>query len=215
MAEKTRFAPTLIRRWWIGLALTSLVTVLCLAYVDRPLALWAHDRIRSPWFYDAARDFYILLLVAGAGVGLIAAASIARRLTGRAVERSTVVLASWAAAGGLVSSILFKYLFGRTPPYPDYVEQHHHAFRPIVGGEGNFPSTTTTVVAAMAMVIAMRSPRWGSIAIVSAALIALSLPLVNAHWLSDVVAGGFLGAVVGKGTLSFADRLPSNTTLND
>jgi membrane-associated phospholipid phosphatase len=65
------------------------------------------------------------------------------------------------------------------------------------------------------VVIAMRSPRWGSIAIVSAALIAFSLPLVNAHWLSDVVAGGFLGAVVGKGTLSFADRLPSNTTLND
>jgi len=185
------------RPWWVGpLLVTTVVVIACMAFVDRPVASWVQETLTSRAYYEWANRFYLLLLVGFGITGLIVIVTGARSLMRRMRDRSTIAVASAAAVGGVIAAELLKLVVGRSPAYPDYVEHGLYSFHPL--GPGTFPSATTTAVTAMATVLMARVPRHGALWVTVAVLIAASLPLTNSHWLSDVIGGAFVGAVIGR-----------------
>ena len=96
-----------------------------------------------------------------------------------------------------IAAILFKMLIGRARPRVLMAEDWY-GIDPIgfTSSYQSFPSGHATTAFTVAFVIAFLWPRLIYPAMVIAASVALCRVVVNAHFLSDVIAGGILAAVV-------------------
>jgi len=104
---------------------------------------------------------------------------------------------------GLMTDIA-KPVFGRYRPYQSGNE---NIFKPF-SGKDSFPSGHATVAFALASVVSARSDGW-VIPVASytlASLVAYSRVNDSKHFVSDVVAGGLIGATVGRFLVSRHDR---------
>lgn len=113
----------------------------------------------------------------------------------RRVQTCVLLLLGAVAGSGFLAS-LTKNMIGRArPPTLDgaVFDFSVMAFQP---GWASFPSGHATTAMAMMIVLAMMWNRHAVALIMAGGLIALSRCLVGAHWMSDVVAGIALGAVV-------------------
>jgi len=115
------------------------------------------------------------------------------------------VLAS-AIAAGIVAPVS-KLVVGRARPNADLGSSHFAPF----SGDASFPSGHATQAFAVASVVAAHDGRlW--VKIVSFGLagsVGLARIHVDAHWASDVVAGGILGTAVGAGVVAVNERIRS------
>jgi hypothetical protein len=104
-------------------------------------------------------------------------------------------VASSVIAGGIITPTL-KYLVGRARPREGQPPYTFHAF----SGEASFPSGHTTQAFAVASVIATESTSHTTKVVVYsiATGVGLSRMYHNAHYLSDVAAGAFIGTTVGR-----------------
>ena len=188
------------------LALAALAGIaLSMALADRPLATFAFEHLHAdrPVFALLTRLMDGIELLATAGL-IWAGAQSARRaaLGARGVIVLRVSLAVFAALG---VKELAKTAFGRTWPEtwtcgnPSYITNHVFGFTPFHGGAGwsAFPSGHETVVAAFAAALWVLAPRlrWAAVALM--AVVAIGLLGADYHWLSDILAGGLLGWLVG------------------
>ena len=99
------------------------------------------------------------------------------------------------AGSGLIVDIL-KFIFGRSRPKL-YLEQGIYGFH-FFGTEHlyfSFPSGHSATAFSLAVGITTLFPRYAYIALSVAALVAFSRMAVDAHYLSDIVAGSYIGAV--------------------
>ncbi len=120
-------------------------------------------------------------------------------LAGRSLERPEITamaedgLEAVLFSAGVITPLL-KSLSGRERP-------RNTSDPSAFAGDGHsFPSGETTMVFAMASVVAAHSNRWwidaGAWGV--AGLIGLERMVLDAHWASDVVAGALIGAAVGR-----------------
>ena len=194
-----------IRGWAVAFVACVVVVVLCMAFVDRPLAEYCDAHFRhtaaAHWIDQGLRPFEAGVFVAflfllGCG---------ARTLARRPLPRWTAapLLCAWALMWAIGAEIILKHLFGRGWVDPTYIEQHQYGFHWLHGGWGwdSFPSGTATLAFAVASVLWMVAPRLRALAVTVATVLVVAVVLVNFHWLSDVVAGMFLGAIVGPSTV--------------
>jgi hypothetical protein len=113
----------------------------------------------------------------------------------RRLERAVVHAGEAAVVAAAVSEVV-KLGVGRVRPLdgadPD-------RFRPL-SGNGSFPSGHTTVAFAVASALAHETHhRWLDVALYGlASATALSRLNDNSHWMSDVMAGGIVGYLVGR-----------------
>ena len=70
----------------------------------------------------------------------------------------------------------------------------------------SFPSGHTASAFAGAVAILVHDRRWGSIALVYAALVGISRMYLCVHWLTDVIAGAVIGAAVAVLAIWFMSR---------
>jgi membrane-associated phospholipid phosphatase len=142
-----------------------------------------------------------------AGLALLAA-GVAYLAGGRPGRGGRVVLV--AAIATLVARAVcdeLKIAFGRTWPEtwvennPSWIRDHTWLFHPFHGGRGyaSFPSGHTTDIAAPAAVLWRCVPRWRWVAVVPVVLVAGGLVASDFHYVSDVLAGLYLGVVVAYG----------------
>lgn len=104
----------------------------------------------------------------------------------------------WAVA----SEIILKRIFGRGWTDPTFVREHGFHF---LHGETHwdaFPSGTATVSFAILAVLWILRPRWRVAGTAAVVLLSAAVVIGNYHWLSDVIAGGFLGVTIGWGTVA-------------
>ena len=189
------------RYWLFALALCAVAVSFCIVYVDRPLALYLDTHVRHTeiwdWLNFTLRSFSLVVAVAlfflmACGIWLIFGHQL-RPWT------ATPFLCSSSAMGAVATVISFKRIFGRGWPDPTFIRDHLYGFH-LLRGEtywDAFPSGTATVSVAILAVLWILQPRLRAVGLVIVIFLMASVVMANYHWLSDVIAGAFLGASIG------------------
>jgi membrane-associated phospholipid phosphatase len=190
-----------LRFWLLAFAATAIPVAVCIAYVDRPVAEFFDEHLRhtTSWVWIqrvlAPLDLVVavaLLFLLGCGIWTA---------LGRALASWTRTprLCSWAAMWATLASFVFKRIFGRAWPDPAYVQNHVYGFHLLHGGSHwqSFPSGTAAISTAIVSVLWMLMPRSRTIGALTVALLCVAVVITNYHWVGDVIAGIFLGALIG------------------
>jgi membrane-associated phospholipid phosphatase len=194
----------LVRNWGLGFLGAVVAVAVSYLWLDRPIARLAHDALQQFHLFEKLSlipDGLIpLAVVAFLALGL-------RGLTGPTLSRfQTVLLVSGISlAVAVVIKDQLKYAFGRTWPEswlhnnPSFIRDNVFGFFPFNGGSGyaSFPSGHATAICTVMTVFWLCYPRFRPVYGLCIAATAVGLVGANFHFLSDVIAGGFLGAFVG------------------
>ncbi len=194
------------RRFGLFVAVAILCAIpLSIVFADRPIATFMHQHMHE------TRGPFIALSHLVDALELLAAAVLIRSGWnfsrgrafgdyGRIALRTAMAL--FSAIG--VKDVL-KLAFGRTWPEtfvchnPSFIANGAFGFSPFHGGAGwgSFPSGHETLTCAVAGCLWALLPRLRPLCLLMAFLVALGLLAADFHWLSDILAGGLLGWMVG------------------
>ena len=195
--------PALVKTFVI-LAIGCGLVALCYVFVDRPLARFVevHQFPKIAWLKWVTLPPPILQSWAPAVLCLL----MVRRAWGpwRLWERTLL-----AASVGMILADQFReslaLVAGRTWPdtwidhNPSYLGDGVFGFHPFHGGEGyaSFPSGHEARTLALVLPVWIAYPAWRWFCIVAATLVAIGLAGMNYHFMGDILAGGFVGGIVG------------------
>ncbi|PIW29860.1 MAG: hypothetical protein COW30_03635 [Rhodospirillales bacterium CG15_BIG_FIL_POST_REV_8_21_14_020_66_15] len=188
-----------------GFAAAAAVSALAMAFLDEPAARFFRDafdagtrRFFSHWMGALGKpEFYF----AAAAVVAAACWILRRRLAAgreglrRAMHAALFVILSIAAAGVLVN--VLKFLIGRIRPR-ELLENGVTGFIPFNTdfGMNSYPSGHSQMVWSLAVSLILIFPRLWPLLFAFATAVATSRFLASVHYLSDVVMGSYIGAVV-------------------
>lgn len=204
-----------LQQWAIALGLTAVAVIASYLWIDRPLAFFAHDHLATIRLFSRLTQlpepFPIIATVILVVIGI-------RSLTERPLARVELVAVTWSISVVATSAIKnqLKVVFGRTWPEtwvsnnPSLIRDGDFGFNPLHGGAGyeSFPSGHTAAVCAAAAVLWICYPRFRAIYALCVAAVAIGLIGANYHFLSDIIAGGFLGASVAVVAVRLAGAMP-------
>jgi membrane-associated phospholipid phosphatase len=194
----------------LGLVILSCVVLVAVSivFVDRPVALLMHRLFhRSLWFVPLIGVAQLILMLAAP---LLLIATIAACLGWRPAARG------WSAVACAIAVLVavtckdgLKEAFGRTWPEtwiqnnPSFIRNGVYGFSPFHGGAGwaSFPSGHTAAIGAVVGVLWWREPELRGLWALLMVLTGVGLIGGNFHFLSDVIAGGYLGFACGRATL--------------
>lgn len=181
----------------------ALAMALCILWIDRPLA-WIFRRRTfffdglASWITHAGDSLWVLSAAALGGLlGLLAqrlaAAPAMRAQAQRLSLACAFVFLSVASSGVLVNGL--KYVFGRAR-FNALMLRGEYGFYFFQGGYdfSSFPSGHANTALALAVALACLWPRGRRLFLVAGVLLASSRVVLTAHYLSDALAGGALGA---------------------
>jgi membrane-associated phospholipid phosphatase len=192
------------RKWSIALMLTALAVAISYQWLDRPIAYFVHAHFHNePLFarLTLIPEFFApLAVLAFLVLGL--RALVEKPLT--RLEAVTLLCALSLVVASAIKNQL-KLVFGRTWPEtwvrdnPSLIRDGVYGFHPFHGGGGfeSFPSGHTTAVVAVMSVLWICYPRFRVLYALFVAVVVIGLIGANFHFLSDCIAGAFLGASTG------------------
>jgi membrane-associated phospholipid phosphatase len=208
---------TTLQIWCTLFVCTIAVVVLCVRYLDRPVCLfadsifgqltWIGDFKRTPNFFDplALLLFALFLL---------------RRLVRRPIGKLDVACILGDASLLLTRYVSdkLKYVFARTyPKYgsPSLIHDRAYSFNFFRPGHDylSFPSGHAAAVCAILSILWIFYPRFRGLYALTAIGFSAVLVATNYHFLSDVIAGGFLGVSSGLLTVFIWRRLSPGSAL--
>lgn len=186
------------------------LVVLCYFFVDRPVAYFVHEHRFAEFSILKWLTYPPPILQAWTPVVLVAI--MVRRVFGpfRRWERALM-----AACVGMVLADQFRetmaYVFGRYWPEtwinhnPSLIQDGRYGFHPFHGGSayGSFPSGHAARMLAVAAIVWIAYPRWQWACVLVAVAVAAGLLGMNYHFAGDVIAGAFVGGIVGAFTAHF------------
>lgn len=195
-ARDVKRFPVLMRLWAPSLAACAAFVALSFARMDVPLArhFWSIDRSVSP-LSQAFGAFVLLSTEAAVLLALVLARLVRGRISPFGEALAIACLTSICAYG--INSHLLKPFFG--VPNPDEVMHGaRHGLNLWMGsGDSSFPSGHMVLAGAFAGVL-MRLYRASVRPLFALLLLAAGLLIVGDwHFLSDAVAGAFLGVSAG------------------
>jgi membrane-associated phospholipid phosphatase len=193
------------------LALGTTLIVLCYFFVDRPVAFAAHNRNHLADAY--LQGITLVPPIVQAWVPVLLIALMVRRTFGplRRWEQTLCV-----AGVAVVLADQFKeslaYVAGRYWPEtwvdhnPSLIGDGAYGFHPFHSGSwyGSFPSGHTARTLAFVAVFSRVFPwsRWPGV--LASLAVAVALVGMNYHFVSDVIAGGLVGYIIGVYAVSLA-----------
>jgi membrane-associated phospholipid phosphatase len=200
-------------KWAVSFAIMIIVVALSYKWLDRPIAVYAHAEFHGvkalPWLTFIPECLAILALAVFVVMGW-------RVALGRNLSRveSVFLVCGVSLAVAVAIKDQLKFVFGRTWPEtwinnnPSLIKNNVYGFNPFHGGVGfsSFPSGHTTAICAVMSVLWICYPKFRAIYAVLIAAVGIGLIGADYHFLSDVVAGGFLGVSTGWMTVSFWER---------
>jgi membrane-associated phospholipid phosphatase len=193
-----------LRTWSLGLLGTVIAVTVSYLWLDRPIAQFAHDELQG------YRLFGKLTLIPDALVPLAIVALVVLGLRGLTAPRlsrfqTVVLLCSATLAVAVIVKDQLKFAFGR--PWPEtwvrnnvsFIRDGVYGFYPFHGGPGyaSFPSGHTTAICTVMTVLWICYPGFRPLYALGMAAVAVGLVGANFHFLSDVIAGAFLGISAG------------------
>jgi len=174
----------------------AFITIACLcilsyAFMDIQTALWFHS-LEKNWVYQLFEKITLfgdsLYYLMG---GLLLFVVFRKKKSSTAY--SGLFLFSSVATSGLTADLI-KYIGGRARPKLYFNEQlfgfdfFHWEY-----AWTSFPSGHSATAFSVAMFVSMLYPSWRFAAFFAALLIAFSRIVLSQHYISDVIAGSFLG----------------------
>jgi membrane-associated phospholipid phosphatase len=176
---------------------------LCIGFVDRPTARFAHASLAH---HDIFRRLTLLpqLLAPIAFVVLIVFGLAALRHPLRGTPQ-LLFLASLSMVIADALDLWLKGAFGRTWPEtwvqgnPSFIANHVYGFFPFHGGAGwaSFPSGHMTAICGFCAPLWFLAPHLRPVWLVIMGLVAVGLFGMDYHFISDMIAGTGLGFAVG------------------
>ena len=191
---------------WGGVAITTAILIVISAnFFDRPIALFSYRAFghlmivrqfaATPGFFGPLEVFVVLIFLA-------------RRIALNPLERPDLVLILCEASLLLTNVLVLplKFMFGRTWPlygHPSLLVDGAYSF--FTAGQCAFPSGHMASIGALACILWRRYPRFKPLCALGVAAIAMALVAGDFHFVSDVLAGGFLEVTVGMVILAASD----------
>ena len=200
--------PTLQRqsrnlRAWLGGALLCILLVTpAIVFVDRPLAVWAHQFHGTRVLAGVSHlpEWLIPL-----GILVLAIIAIVIAFGHRGPFTDFALRCGIGLIVGATIKDQLKILFGRTWPEtwlqsnPSFINDGVYGFWPAHGGTayGAFPSGHTTAGLIALTLLWRYWPRLRVLYVAAGAGLITLLVAGGFHWLSDTIAGAFLGVAIG------------------
>jgi membrane-associated phospholipid phosphatase len=204
-----RRATVLILLWLLAIAL-------CIAFVDRPAARFAHDVIGP----HALLRWLTLPIEALVPASLVLLAGLALAMLRAPLPGSARLLLLACVSITITDAFgeALKRAFGRTWPdtwtnhNPSWIHDHVFGFFPFHGGAGwaSFPSGHMFATTGFLGVLWLRAPAWRPLWGALVALVAIGLYGMDYHFISDIIAGTGLGAAVSSVVVSLDARRGSD-----
>ena len=205
-----------LRGWLLALVLCALAVVISYYWLDRPIALFVHSQF--------PRNIRVLLepvtyipnpLIWVATITFLAFGI--RGLAGRPLSKvqTAILLCSVSLIVAETIKGELKFVFGRTWPEtwrqnnPSFIHDGIYGFNWFHGGDAyqSFPSGHITAICAVASVLWIYYSRLRPIYLMVTLAVLVGLVGNNYHFLSDTIAGTFVGASTGlMVTMLFARR---------
>jgi membrane-associated phospholipid phosphatase len=193
-----------LSRWIFGLAATVLVTTISYWWLDRPLALifdktfpYTRAFVTLTHLPDPLVPFAIVVFI---GLGLWS-------LSGRPLShlQKCALLSSISLIVAEATKAQLKFLFGRTWPAtwvnnnPSFLHDGVYGFNFFHGGPeyASFPSGHMAVTCAVLSILWIYYPTMRTLWMIAGLAAATGLIAANYHFLSDVIAGSFVGISSG------------------
>ena len=190
------------KRKWLGSALLlTAIIVLCVRFLDIPVALYVQNR-----FYCDAQwsrltsDLPDLLLVLVLTTTLVACSLYLVRAKKRIFDNATSFdkLITCTAPVAYLTKSGLKFVFGRVNTRCWLQEPGlygFHWFQRRVGCDG-FPSGHMIVIVALLAALWRFYPKCRPLCLVAAIVLGVVLIATNYHFLSDVIAGAYVGVLI-------------------
>jgi membrane-associated phospholipid phosphatase len=201
--------------WLGGLLMTGLIVLISIAWVDRPIALLVHDAFGPRHFTPAVAGSPILSVpLVSALVFVLFGLS---AMLGRKFSKPELAIV-WCDISVLAAETIkdqLKYAFGRTwpdswgPQSLSLIHDNAYGFHFFHSGHAyeSFPSGHAAVVAAAMSILWFLFPKLRAAQAICVVAADVGLVLLNLHFVSDVVAGTFVGISVGLFTLALCASL--------
>ena len=198
-----------LQRWLLALLLTAVAVVVCYLWVDRPLALLVHAHsAQRETFARLTNAPDLLVPLAAAGFVAFGLWAIAEQPFSQLVRAGALCSISLIVAETIKSQL--KFAFGRL--WPDtwvqnnvsFIHDGAYGFNFFHGGPGyaSFPSGHTAVTCAVISVLWVLYARLRPLYALIVLAVGVGLIGANYHFLSDVIAGGFVGTSTGWMTVA-------------
>jgi membrane-associated phospholipid phosphatase len=187
---------------WIGSALLlAPLIILCIHFLDIPVSLFVKEHLYANTHWSKlTRELPDLLLILVLLVTCTALSLYLVRTKKGIYDAATSFekLVAWAAPASYLAKSLLKFAFGRVNTRrwlqePDLYGFHWFQRRP---GCDGFPSGHMIVVATLLAALWRFYPKTRPFCGVVAALLGVALVATNYHFVSDVIAGAYLGVLV-------------------
>ncbi len=180
-------------QWSIASTSVVLLSLLSYLFADIQTALWFHA-IDKTFFYKV----FCKVTLFGDSFGYLIGGLLLFAIFCKwnyYWASSGLFLFSTVAVSGL-SADLVKYVAGRARPKL-YFQEHLYGFNSFHWEHAwtSFPSGHSATALSVATLLAILYPRWRVVALFCGFLIAFSRIVLTEHYISDVIAGSFLGIV--------------------
>jgi membrane-associated phospholipid phosphatase len=193
-----------LQGWLIAFAGMVIAVGASYALVDRPVAFYAHAHLTQYGVFDALTRISEYLFVAA--VFIFVLGGLRSLVTARWTKwQGTLLLCAISLTAAESVKDELKFVFGRTWPEtwvnnnPSLIGNGTYGFNPFHGGAayGSFPSGHTTAVCAVVAVLWLAYPRLRPLWALPVLAVVVGLIGADYHFVSDIIAGGFLGASTG------------------
>jgi membrane-associated phospholipid phosphatase len=193
-----------LRIWSLGLLGTVISVTVSYLCLDRPISHLAHEVLQRFQLFEKLG----LIPDAVGPLALIAVMVLALHgSSGTKLSRlqTVLLLSGISLALAVIVKDELKFAFGRTWPESwignnrSFIRDGVFGFFPFHGGNGyrSFPSGHTTITCAVLTVFWICYPKFRLLYALVIGAVAIGLVGANFHFLSDVIAGAFLGVSVG------------------
>lgn len=207
--------------------LTCFMCILCVIFVDRQLVNFINTHvIPCPALFECLTELPVVIGIFSLGclafycvwrLTIDYFPACLRGINHKFMEWIEVMGGMGVAALlGFAAKAFLKIVFGRYSVMvidPSWIHNRAYGFHFFHMGDAykSFPSGHTTVMVSMMTVLYLCYPRVRVVPVLLSGLLMVSLMLMNYHFLSDVIAGAFVGGLVGMGVVDalFGKRRPS------
>jgi membrane-associated phospholipid phosphatase len=193
-----------LKIWLSCFAVTVAAVIVAYAWIDRPTAFFAHDHLVQFKFFGKlpliAEELFPIAV-------LIFLTVAAKMLLNQAVSKVHGYLFLCGLSLVVAETIKeqLKYIFGRTWPEtwtnnnPSLIHDNVYGFNFFHSGQAysSFPSGHTNAICAVMAVLWFAYPRYRALYIVPVAAVIIGLIGADFHFVSDIIAGGFIGTSTG------------------